>query len=105
MLATLDWPRILLSFVLVFGLLGLTLWGLRRWSRFLLGKAPDAHQGIRVTESLRLTPRHRLLIIEADGQRVLIGLSPQGLQTLVVLTPPVPTAASRAPWSAVEGRD
>ena len=61
-----------LSFVFVLGLLLATLWFVRT-----RGISVGAMQGknLRVLNSLRLGPKHRLDVIEYDGKRLLLGVA------------------------------
>lgn len=70
----------------------------------------DAGGALRVHASLALGPKERLMIVDADGHRVLIGASAQGLTALHVLgrtavsdtspaTEPQSTPATRATHS------
>lgn len=80
----LDWLRLVGSFGLVLGLLLATLYLLRRWSQgHIVSGRPGRTLGI--VESLYLGQRNRLLIIEADGQRLLIGVGPDGMRRLARL--------------------
>ena len=60
-----------LSFIFVLGLLLATLWFVRSWHRHgaLQGK------NLRVVNSLRLGPKHRLDVIEYEGKRLLLGVA------------------------------
>lgn len=86
----LDWLRYLGSFALVLGLLGITLYLLRRWSSgqpLSSASRLGGRRRLRLLDSLHLGQRQRLLIVEAEGQRLLIGVGPQEVRTLAQLGP------------------
>ena len=62
------------SFLVVIGLLVALLYGLRWLQRKQLASAAGR---LRVAESLYLGPRHRIVLVEVDGQAYVVGLSPQ----------------------------
>jgi flagellar protein FliO/FliZ len=89
-----DWMQYVLSFVLVIALLLALLWGLRKMQNgnsFLRKNA----QRLRTVESLSIGPRQKIVLIQVDGQDVLIGvtahqmtaLSPWPMQTPVTGEP------------------
>jgi flagellar protein FliO/FliZ len=89
-----DWMQYVLSFVLVIALLLAVLWGLRKMQNgnsFLRKNA----QRLRTVESLSIGPRQKIVLIQVDGQDVLIGvtahqmtaLSPWPMQTPVTGEP------------------
>jgi flagellar protein FliO/FliZ len=73
--------KMLLSLVLVFGLMGLLLWALRRMQG-KLQTAAGAHRQMQVIETLGMGPRQKVVLMQVDGQRVLVGISAQSMQTL-----------------------
>lgn len=86
-----------LSFALVIALLLAVLWGLRKMQNgnsFLRKHAQRLH----TIESLSIGPRQKIILIQVDGQDVLIGvtahqmtaLSPWPVQTVPVTQPTPP---------------
>tara|TARA_B100000575_G_C22681527_1_gene414345 strand:- start:96 stop:467 length:372 start_codon:yes stop_codon:yes gene_type:complete len=61
-----------LSFVFVLGLLLATLWFVRTRG---IGLSAMQGKNLRVVNSLRLGPKHRLEVIEYDGRRLLLGVA------------------------------
>ena len=76
-----DWLSFASSFLLVILLLGATLWGLKRFGRMQLQKTADG-SGLTLIDSLSIGTRQRLLLVEADGQRMLVGVTPQSISGL-----------------------
>jgi flagellar biosynthetic protein FliO len=73
------------SLVLVLGLAGGSLWALRKYGR---GRLPGGGGGkLRVEETLALGDRRFVSILEAEGERFLIGLTPQGISLISRLDP------------------
>ncbi len=66
------------ALALVLGLIVVATWAARR----VQGWRPQGNGHIRVIEGLAVGTRDKLLLIEVDDQRVLIGLSPGRMQTL-----------------------
>jgi flagellar protein FliO/FliZ len=76
-----DWISFGLSFFLVILLLGATLWGLKRFGRMQIKKSDTASQ-LRVIDSVSLGARQRIALIEADNQRILVGVTPSAISRL-----------------------
>ncbi len=74
-----DWLRYLLSVGLVLGLLGLTLWWLRRSASASL-RRPGAGDRIEVIDRFRVSPRQQLLWVRALGEDMLLAVSPQEIR-------------------------
>lgn len=73
------------SLVLVLGLAGLSLWALKKYGR---GRIPGGGGSkLKVEETLALGDRRFVSILEAEGERFLIALTPQGIQLLSKLDP------------------
>ena len=73
------------SLVLVLGLAGLSLWALKKYGR---GRVPGGGGGkLKVEETLALGDRRFVSILDAEGERFLIALTPQGIQLLSKLDP------------------
>lgn len=71
----------LASLVLVFALMGLLLWVLRRMQLKLQTPANGQRQ-LQLLETLGVGPRQKILLMQVDGQRVLVGVSAQQIQAL-----------------------
>lgn len=72
----LDWARAFAALIATLALIGAAAYGARR-----LGMLQPGAQGARrlkVTESLMLDPRRRLVIVRCDGREHLLLLSPAG---------------------------
>lgn len=73
------------SLVLVLGLAGGSLWALKKYGR---GRIPGAGGGkLRVEETLALGDRRYVSILDAEGERFLIALTPQGINLISRLDP------------------
>ena len=73
------------SLVLVLGLAGGSLWALKKYGR---GRIPGGGGGkLRVEETLALGDRRYVSILDAEGERFLIALTPQGIQLISRLDP------------------
>lgn len=73
------------SLVLVLGLAGASLWALKKYGR---GRIPGSGGGkLRVEETLALGDRRYVSILEAEGERFLIALTPQGISLISRLDP------------------
>jgi flagellar biosynthetic protein FliO len=68
-----------LSFVFVIGLLLGTLWFVRARG---IGVGPMNGKGLRVVNSLRLSNKHRLDVVDYAGRRLLIGVAPNQITLL-----------------------
>lgn len=81
-----------LAVVLVLGLLGGTLWWLRRKGMAQFGfKTPGGgkRKSIQVIERTALTPQHSLHLVKVADRTVLIAASPAGCSILEGFTEPV----------------
>ena len=73
------------SLVLVIGLAGLSLWALKKYGK---GRLPGSGGGkLRVEETLAMGDRRFVSILDAEGERFLIGLTPQGISLISRLDP------------------
>lgn len=68
-----------LSFIFVLGLLLATLWFVRTRG---IGMGAMQGKNLRVVNSLRLGPKHRLDVIEYEGKRLLLGVAAQQITLL-----------------------
>jgi len=76
-----DWVSFVSSFLLVILLLGATLWGLKRYGRMQFQKqSGDAK--LSIVDSLSVGTRQRIALIETDGQRILVGITPHSISGL-----------------------
>jgi len=81
-----DWLQYAFSFALVIGLLLAVLWGLRKMQHgnsFLRKNAQRLH----TVESLSIGPRQKIVLIQVDGQDVLVGVTAHQM-------------TARSPWPA-----
>ena len=76
-----DWVSFVLSFLLVIALLGATLWGLKRFGGMQL-QNQSGQASIKLIDSFSLGARQRIILVESDDQRVLVGISPQSITGL-----------------------
>lgn len=76
-----DWVSFVLSFLLVIALLGATLWGLKRFGRMQLQNR-TGQSSIKVIDTFSLGARQRIILVEVDNQRILVGVSPQAMSGL-----------------------
>ena len=82
--------RVVLSLLGIIGLILAAGWLTRRMQR----RHGAAGRRIRCVESFAVGARDRLLLLDADGKRLLIGMGPSGMQTLQVYDgTPEPVAA------------
>ncbi len=73
------------SLVLVLGLAGASLWGLKKYGR---GRLPGGGGGkLRVEETLALGDRRFVSILDVEGERFLLALTPQSISLLSRLDP------------------
>lgn len=73
------------SLLLVLGLAGASLWALKKYGR---GRMPGGGGGkLRIEETLALGDRRYVSILEVEGARFLLGLTPQGVSLLSRLDP------------------
>ena len=68
-----------LSFLFVIGLLLGTLWFVKSRG---IGMGSTLGPGLRVVNSLRLGPKHRLDVVEYAGRRLLLGVAPNAISLL-----------------------
>ena len=73
------------SLVLVLGLAGGSLWALKKYGR---GRVPGGGGGkLKVEETLALGDRRFVSILDAEGERFLLALTPQGIHLISKLDP------------------
>jgi flagellar protein FliO/FliZ len=102
-----------LSFVFVLGLLLATLWFVRTRG---IGVGAMQGKNLRVVNSLRLGPKHRLDVIEYEGKRLLLGVAADQITLLdnqqldsASETAPAddaadPAAATQSAWGSFAGQ-
>jgi flagellar protein FliO/FliZ len=71
--------KMLASLVLVFGLMGLLLWALRRMQQKM---QTTGHGQIKLVDNLHLGPRQKIALIEVDNQRLVVGINGQQMTAL-----------------------
>jgi flagellar protein FliO/FliZ len=71
----LDWARALFALIATLALIGLAAYAARRFG-MLDGTAAKTDRRLKVTESLMLDPRRRLVLVRLDGREHLLLLSP-----------------------------
>lgn len=75
-----NWQQYILSILVVLALLGVVLWGLTR--NGIRRNFSGLGQRIQIQESLSLSLRHKLVLIQVDEQQVLLSVSPGEVKTL-----------------------
>jgi flagellar protein FliO/FliZ len=75
-----DILRIIGSLILVFGLMGALLWGLKRM-QLKIG-APTPGRRLHMIESVSVGPRQKIALLRIDAREVLVGLSPGQMTAL-----------------------
>lgn len=94
-----DALQYLLSFALVIALLLATLWGLRKMqngTNFMRKSSQRLHN----IETLSIGPRQKVVLIQVDGQDVLIGVTPHQMTALTAWPSPSASSASLAALAA-----
>ena len=76
-----DWLQYLFSFVFVIGLLLTLLWTLRKLQNGQ-GLLRKHTQRLQTIESLSIGPRQKIVLIQVDGQDVLIGVTAHQMTAL-----------------------
>jgi flagellar protein FliO/FliZ len=85
--------RVLLSLAAVIALIFVAGW----MSRRLQARSLPGGRRIRCVESMTVGARERVLLIDADGKRLLVGVGQGGMRTLHVYEGAAPAAASPPP--------
>lgn len=85
--------QVVAGLAVVLGLFGLTAWLLRRLGAVKAGGRAGA---LRIVDSLALSARDRLVLVEVAGERVLLGLSPGRISALHRVEGPAATAGTSA---------
>lgn len=71
-----DWARSLFALLATLGLILAVAWGARKLG--MLQANPHAQRRLKVSETLMLDPRHRLVIVRCDQREHLLLLGPTG---------------------------
>jgi flagellar biogenesis protein FliO len=82
----------LLAVLGVFGLLGFTLWWLRRRGMVSMNRKTGKQKFLKRVDALQLSPTHALSLVRMGERAVLIGTSPAGFYLV-----------ESTPWKALEG--
>jgi flagellar biogenesis protein FliO len=82
----------LLAVLGVFGLLGATLWWLRRRGMVSLRHRPSRARLLTCADALQLSPTHALSLVRMGDRAILIGTSPAGFCLI-----------ESSQWKSVEG--
>ena len=93
-----EFLRVFASLVLVLGLLGGLLWGLKRLQLRMLPGGP-AGRRMQVLDSLSVGPRQRVALVRVGTQDVLVGVSPGQMTALGSWPAASDEAAASAPTS------
>jgi len=88
--------RVILSLVAIIAMILVAGWFTRR----MQARSRPGGRRIHCVESFAVGARERLLLLDADGKRLLIGMGPGGMRTLHVYDGAAP--ADAAPASAIE---
>ncbi|MEO7051174.1 MAG: flagellar biosynthetic protein FliO [Rhodanobacter sp.] len=89
--ATGELVRVILSLAAIIGMILVAGWMTRRMQR----RPGGGGRRIRCVESFAVGTRDRLLLLEADGKRLLIGMGPGGMHTLHVYDGAVPESVQQ----------
>jgi len=71
-----DWARSLFALLATLALILGVAWGARRLG--MLQAGPNAPKRLKVSESIMIDPRRRLMIVRCDGREHLLLLGPAG---------------------------
>ncbi len=72
--------RVIGSLILVFGLMGAVLWGLRRMQGRIAQAVPGRR--LQIIESTGVGARQKIALVRVDGHEVLVGISPTQISAL-----------------------
>lgn len=71
-----DWARSFAALIATLALILAAAWGARRLG--MLQAGPNAPRRLKISESLMIDPRRRLVIVRCDGREHLLLLGPAG---------------------------
>ncbi len=89
-----DWFQYAFSAVVVFATLGAVLWVLVRRKNAFAPK--DQGRKIQLLETMPLSLKHKLMLVQVDNQMVLLSVNPQDIRTLHAWQPQAGTQPSAA---------
>ena len=89
-----DWFQYAFSAVVVFATLGAVLWVLVRRKNAFAPKAQG--RKIQLVETMPLSLKHKLMLVQVDNQMVLLSVNPQDIRTLHAWQPQAGTQPSAA---------
>ena len=93
-----DWFQYAFSAVVVFATLGAVLWILVRCKNAFAPKAQC--RKIQLVETMPLSLKNKLMLVQVDNQMVLLSVNPQDINTLHAWQPQAGTAPSATPPTA-----
>jgi flagellar protein FliO/FliZ len=93
----LDWLKMLFALIATLSLLGLAAYGARRFGLLQMGGAARAARRLKVSESLIIDARRRLVLVKCDAREHLILLSPTGDCVVAGFDAPPETIVEPAP--------
>lgn len=76
-----DWIRMLLSLLFIVGLIFILAWLVRRFN----GGVLPSNQDIKVISSVSLSHKEKLITVQVEDQRLLLAVSPSGINKLTTL--------------------
>jgi flagellar biogenesis protein FliO len=82
--------RVIGSLIVVFGLMGAVLWGLRRMQSRIVQAVPGRR--LQILETLGVGARQKIALVRVDNHEVLVAVSPAQITALGQWTAAVPTA-------------
>ncbi|NLI81078.1 MAG: flagellar biosynthetic protein FliO [Deltaproteobacteria bacterium] len=85
--------RVAGSLAAVLALLLGSLYGIRRWGHWM--KRGGANEAIQVIAQHSFGPKHHLLLVQVQEEKLLVGVSPQGMHTLSAISGPHREALSK----------
>ena len=91
----LDWGRAVFALIATLALIGAVAYGARRLGMLQNVVGAKSDKRLRISESLMIDPRRRLVVVRFDDREHLILLSPAGDR--VVTEVAAPTASSETP--------
>lgn len=94
----------LLRLVLALGAVLVAFWVFARVMRQLGGGRLQSNAGLSVVGALSLGQREKLVVVQAGGQQIVLGVTAQSINRLHVLDTPLPTTDTRADIADFRGR-
>ncbi len=90
--------RVIGSLILVFGLMGAVLWGLRRMQGRIAQAVPGRR--LQIIESTGVGARQKLALVRVDDHEVLLGISPTQISALGQWAAKAPASQASGPSEA-----